>query len=229
MKSPRKARVDDFFAAVQSFLSESCWQDDRTHALICKQCKSRIRMEPVPVALHEVDLDCCVATDTVQFMRIPYCPRCEDQPSPEACIHVLSSSVFFEWCNLHKELSQLLLITDRRRGRREGGTPRRKLLREYFAGDVVPESHHAFARPDVHEVLSDFGYWLDEFDGDLSTYVQRGGRDYIETHRIDGTWRHAVPGQREVEGSGAVRLRSHLRSIGGQQNRDESGRSKKGT
>jgi len=229
MKTPKLARVDDFFLAVQRFLSESCLQDDRAHALICKHCKSSIKMEPVPVALHEVDLDRCVATDIVQFMRIPYCPQCEDAPSSEACIHVLSSAVFFEWCNLHKELSQLLLITDRRHGRREGGTPRRKLLREYFDGDIVPESHHAFARPDVHEVLSEFGYWLDEFDGDLSTYVQRGGKDYIETHRMDGTWRHVVSGQGEVEGSGAERLRSRLRSIEGQQNRDESGRSKKQT
>ncbi len=100
---------------------------------------------------------------------------------------------------------------DRRRGRREEGVARRKLRRECFDLDVTPETHHAFARPDVHEVLAEFGYWLNEFDSDFSTYVRRGGRDYIETCRADGAWRHIVPGEPEANGQGGESLRAHLR------------------
>jgi hypothetical protein len=99
---------------------------------------------------------------------------------------------------------------DRRQGRREEGVARRKVRREYFERDVTPESHHAFACPDVHEVLSEFGYWLNEFDGDFSTYVRRGGKDYIEAWRQDGSWRHVVPGEAEAEGRGRESLRTHL-------------------
>jgi hypothetical protein len=99
---------------------------------------------------------------------------------------------------------------DRRQGRREEGVARRKARREYFEGDVIPETHHAFARPDVHEVLSDFGYWLNDFDSDFSTYVKRGGKDFIETCRLDGSWRHVVPGEGETNRRGGEDLRTHF-------------------
>jgi hypothetical protein len=100
---------------------------------------------------------------------------------------------------------------DRRRGRREEGAARRKLRREYFDLEIMPETHHAFARPDVHEVLAEFGYWLNEFDSDFSTYVRRDGQDYIETCRVDGAWRHVLPGEPEANGQGGESLRAHLR------------------
>jgi hypothetical protein len=83
------------------------------------------------------------------------------------------------------------------------------LRREYFGEDVAPESHHAFARPDVHGVLSEFGYWLNEFDGTFSTYIRRGGQDYVETCRLDGSWRH-VQGEKETTGRGGESLRAHF-------------------
>ena len=94
--------------------------------------------------------------------------------------------------------------------RKETGTYRRRLIRECFEGDVTPETHHAFARPDIHRVLADFGYWLSDFDGDSSTYVRRGGQDFIDTHRPSGTWRHVVPQEKPVEGEGSESLRDHL-------------------
>lgn len=101
---------------------------------------------------------------------------------------------------------------ERRCGSREEGIGRRNLVREHFEGDVTPETHHAFARPDVHKVLAEFGYWLNEFDGDLSTYARRGTNDSITTHRLDGSWRHVIPGEeRKVEGQGSENLRKHLR------------------
>jgi hypothetical protein len=103
---------------------------------------------------------------------------------------------------------------ERRRGDREGGIARRKLIREYFEGDVTPETHHAFARPDIHKVLTEFGHWLNGFDGDFSTYVRRGGKDYIDTHRLDGSWRHVIPGEEETEGQGSESLRRHLHPMG---------------
>lgn len=99
---------------------------------------------------------------------------------------------------------------DRRQGRREEGSARRKVRREFFEGEVRPDTHHAFARPDVHEVLAEFGYWLNEFDSDFSTYVRRGGRDFIETCRTDGSWRHVAPGRQEAGGRGGESLRQHL-------------------
>jgi hypothetical protein len=99
---------------------------------------------------------------------------------------------------------------DRRQGRREEGAARRRARREYFEGDVSPQTHHAFARPDVHEVLSDFGYWLNDFDSDFSTYVKRGGKDYLVTCRLDGTWRHVIPDEAEAEGRGGESLRTHF-------------------
>jgi hypothetical protein len=98
---------------------------------------------------------------------------------------------------------------ERRREGREGKA-RRRLAREYFEGDVTPETHHAFARPDVHEVLTEFGYWLNEFDGDSSTYVRRRGEDYLITHRLDGSWHHTIPGGKDVDGQGSESLRQHL-------------------
>jgi hypothetical protein len=99
---------------------------------------------------------------------------------------------------------------DRRRERREVGIARRKARREFFEGDITPQTHHAFARPDVHEVLSEFGYWLNDFDSDFATYVRRGGKDFIETCRVDGSWRHVVPGETEANGLGGESLRAHL-------------------
>lgn len=99
---------------------------------------------------------------------------------------------------------------DRRHGRREEGIARRKTRREFFKGDVSPETHHAFALPDVHAVLTEFGYWLNDFDSDFSTYVKRGGTDYVETCRVDGTWRHVVPGEGETSGRGGETLRKHF-------------------
>jgi hypothetical protein len=90
------------------------------------------------------------------------------------------------------------------------GKARRRLAREYFEGDVTPETHHAFARPDVHEVLTEFGYWLNEFDGDSSTYVRRRAKDHIVTHRLDGSWHHTIPGGKDVDGQGSESLRQHL-------------------
>jgi hypothetical protein len=88
------------------------------------------------------------------------------------------------------------------------------VVREYFEGDVTPETHHAFASPDVHKALAEFGYWLNEFDGEFSTYVRRGGKEYIETHRLDGSWRHVTPGGKEVERQGSEGLRRHLDPMG---------------
>jgi len=210
MKTPEKLKADEFFMIVQSFLVSNYSAGEGTHGLICKHCKSKVRMEPLAVSLHEADLDRCVETGNAQFMRIPYCPRCENPPNSKGCIHVPSLAVFLEWCALHEEVTEQLIIMERRHGRREGGIARRKLVREYFEGGVSPETHHAFARPDVHAVLLEFGYWVNDFGGDVSTYTRRGGKDYIETHRLDGSWRHVIPGGREVEGQGSESLRNYL-------------------
>lgn len=210
MKTPTKITPEEFFVTAQSFLAAHYSVDEGTPGLICKHCQGRVKMEPVAVPLHEADLDRCVDTGSVQFMRIPYCPECEHTPRPEGCLHVASDAVFSEWCSLHKEVSQLLLITDRRGGSREGGIARRKIVREYFEGNVTPETHHAFARPDIHEVLTEFGYWINEVDGDFSTYVKRGGKDYVETQRLDGSWRHVIPGDEEAEGLGGESLKGNL-------------------
>ncbi len=101
---------------------------------------------------------------------------------------------------------------DRRQRRRDEGAARRKVRRELFEGDVRPETHHGFARPDVHEALAEFGYWLNDFDSDFATYVRRGGKDYVETCRTDGTWRHVVPGQPDAEGEGGESLRKELKT-----------------
>jgi hypothetical protein len=85
------------------------------------------------------------------------------------------------------------------------------MRREFFEGEVSAETHHAFARPDVHDVLVEFGYWLHEFDSDFATYVRRGGKDYVETCRSDGTWRHVVPGEGETSGRGGESLEKDLR------------------
>jgi len=210
MKTPKKLTVDEFFAVIQSFLDDRCATGEGPMGLVCKSCKSKIMTELIPVALHEASLAVCVETGIEQLMRIPYCSKCEYQPEPEACIHVPSPSAFFEWCELHKVPSQLVVIRDRRRGRREKGIPRRRMVREYFERDAAPEILRAFARADVHKVLTDSGYWLNEFDGDFTTYVRRGGKDFIETHRRDGSWRHVTPGEKEVEGAGIEELREHL-------------------
>jgi len=210
MKTPTKITPEEFFATAQSFLAAHYAGSEEAQGLVCKHCQSRIKMEPVAVALHEADLERCVDTGSVQFVRIPYCPKCEDAPRPEGCLHVDSDAAFLEWCNLHKELSRLLLITDRRGGGREGGIARRKIVREYFEGDVTPQTHHAFARPDIHEVLTEFGYWINEVDGDFSTYVKRGGKDYVETHRLDGSWRRVIPGEAEAKGLGSESLKQNL-------------------
>ena len=96
------------------------------------------------------------------------------------------------------------------RNRKETEPLRRRLVREHFEGEVTPETHHAFARPDVHRVLAEFGYWLSEFDGDSAIYVRRGGQDFVDTHRPSGTWRHVVPGEQESEGEGSESLRERL-------------------
>jgi len=214
MKTPTKLKADEFFMIEQSFLAANYSAGEAAHGLICKHCKSRITMEPVMVPLHEAELDRCVETGNVQFMRLPYCPRCENPPNADGCIHVSSLAVFLEWCALYKEVSELLLIMERRHGRRESGIGRRRIRREYFEGDVTPETHHAFARPDIHEVLTEFGYWINDFDGDFSTYVRRGGKDYIQTHRLDGSWRHIIPGEVEAEDEGSESLRRHLHKRG---------------
>lgn len=103
---------------------------------------------------------------------------------------------------------------DRREGRPEEGAARRRMRREFFEGEVTAETHHAFAPPEVHRVLTEFGYWLNEFDSDFATYVRRGGRDFVETSRVDGSWRHVSPGQPESEGRGAASLRTHLAKMG---------------
>lgn len=102
---------------------------------------------------------------------------------------------------------------DRRQGRREEGIARRRMQREFFEGEVTAETHHAFAPPEIHKVLTEFDYWLNEFDSDFSTYVRRGGNDFIETNRLDGSWRHVSPGQPETEGSGSESLRTHLTNL----------------
>jgi hypothetical protein len=99
---------------------------------------------------------------------------------------------------------------DRRQGRRESGAARRRMQREYFEGEVTAETHHAFASPEIHNVLTEFDYWLNEFDSDFSTYVRRGGNDFIETNRLDGSWRHVSPGRSETAGSGSESLMQHL-------------------
>jgi hypothetical protein len=98
---------------------------------------------------------------------------------------------------------------DRRRERGEGGAARRRLIRERFSG-VNPETHHGFARPDVHQVLTECGFWLNEIDGDSSTYARRGAKDYVVTHRPSGSWRHVMAGVEVVEGSGGRSLSKHL-------------------
>lgn len=210
MKTPTKVTPEEFFVTAQSFLAAHYSVGAETQGLICRHCKSRVMMEPVAVALHKADLERCVDTGSVQFMRIPYCPKCEYAPRPEGCLHVASDAAFSEWCSLHKEVSQLILITDSRREGREGGISRRKIVREYFEGDVTPETHHAFARPDIHEVLTEFGYWINEVDGDFSTYVKRGGKDYVETQRLDGSWRHVIPGNEETDGVGSESLKRNF-------------------
>jgi hypothetical protein len=99
---------------------------------------------------------------------------------------------------------------DRRQGRREEGAGRRRMRREFFEGEVTAETHHGFASPDLHEVLSEFDYWLHEFDSDFATYVRRGGEDFIETCRVDDSWRHVSPGRPEEEGRGGESLKAHL-------------------
>lgn len=99
---------------------------------------------------------------------------------------------------------------ERRTGDREGEIARRKIRREFFEGEVTAETHHAFARPDIHKALSEFGYWLNDFDSDFSTYMKRGGKDFVETSRVDGSWRHVVPDEPEAEGFGGESLRNHL-------------------
>jgi hypothetical protein len=99
---------------------------------------------------------------------------------------------------------------ERRQGRREAGAARRRMQREYFEGEITAQTHHAFAPPEIHNVLTEFDYWLNEFDSDFATYVRRGGSDFIETHRLDGSWRHVSPGRQEAEGSGAASLKQHL-------------------
>lgn len=99
---------------------------------------------------------------------------------------------------------------DRRRRRREEGAARRKMRREFFEGEVTAGSHHAFARPDIHRVLAESGYWLSDFDSDFATYVRRGGKDFVETCRTDGTWRHVVPDEDETNGQGSESLKKHL-------------------
>ena len=213
MRTPTKLSVEEFFVRAQSFLAANYTKGEGSEGLVCKHCRSTVKMEPVRIPLHEAMLDRCEETDTAQFMKVPYCPKCEEPPSHQGCIHVPSPAAFFEWCKLHKEVSELFLITiDRRGGRRESGIARRKLVRECFEGDVTPETHHAFARPDLHKVLAEFGYWLDEFGSDFSTYVRRSGKDYIETHRLDGSWRHVAPGEKDVEGQGSESLKAHLSS-----------------
>jgi hypothetical protein len=200
--------------STESFLAAHYSAEEGAQAFVCKHCQSRIKTEPVAVALHEADLERCVDTGSVQFMRIPYCPKCEEAPRPEGCLHAASDAAFLDSCDLHKETGRLLLITDRRGGDREGGISRRKIVREFFEGDVAPQSLHAFARPDIHAVLSEFGYWINEIDGDFSTYVRRGGKDYVETHRLDGSWRHVVPGEAEAEGVGGESLKGNLQRTG---------------
>jgi hypothetical protein len=214
MKTPTKITAEEFFVTAESFLAAHYSVGEGTPELVCKHCHSRIRTEPVAVPLHEASLERCVETGSVQFMRIPYCPQCEHTPLPEGCLHVASSEAFLKSCNLHKEMSQLLLMADRRGGGREGGVARRKIVREFFEGDVSPQTHHAFARPDIHEVLAEFGYWINEVDGDFSTYVKRGGKDYVETHRLDGSWRRVIPGEAEAEGTGSESLKENLQQTG---------------
>ena len=210
MKTPAILTPEEFSVTAQSFLAAHYAGDEETQELVCKHCQSRVTMEPVAVGLHEADLERCLDTGAVQFMRIPFCPKCENAPSPEGCLHVASRAAFREWCVLHKELSGLLLIRDRRGGDREGGIARRKIVREFFEGEGAPHALHAFARPDIHKVLTEFGYWLNEVDGDFSTYVKRGGKDYVETHRLDGSWRRVIPGEAEAEGLGSESLKQNL-------------------
>lgn len=115
MDTPKKLTAVDFVMVVQSYFADRCsWADEAHGGLVCNFCGSPIMTKLVSVRLHKADLDRCIEIDSMQPMKIPYCPKCEIPPSSEGCIHVPSPSSFLEWCASDKYVGPLIV-----RGMRE--------------------------------------------------------------------------------------------------------------
>jgi hypothetical protein len=110
MKTPKKLTFVEFDVALSSFYADECAVDRSTHEMICRTCKSKIRLSPVLIRLHDARVDRCDETESIQQMRLPYCPKCEFPPRSEGCLHVPSPAVFLEWCSWNKDIGQLVLV-----------------------------------------------------------------------------------------------------------------------
>jgi len=87
MNSPKRETRDKFLLRLNKYLEERCVKEG--DKFICKKCGETILQKTVFVSIHSTEFDdMCAGGGEVKKMAIPYCPKCESEPSGFGCIHV---------------------------------------------------------------------------------------------------------------------------------------------
>ena len=88
MQTPQRMTLAEFREAMKLFLSARCLE--RNRVLFCADCESPISHCRTCLSIHDEAVgNRCVGSETRQWnVLLPYCPRCEQRPLAQGCLHL---------------------------------------------------------------------------------------------------------------------------------------------
>lgn len=90
MEAPRIGlSLADLNAALKAHCQQM-YEDITNDGLHCKGCGEKVEFVPCTVSIHYAAPDgACTDSGDVQHFPLPYCPKCEGEPTPKStCVHM---------------------------------------------------------------------------------------------------------------------------------------------
>jgi hypothetical protein len=95
LKTPQRVTLEEFSKMRMDWIATNCRlvfdpfaPGDQNGFQVCRKCGGNVGIVGAYVALHDLRFGlACAGSGKVLRMAIPYCPRCEERPAEQGCIH----------------------------------------------------------------------------------------------------------------------------------------------
>jgi len=84
MQIPTDLTVVKFYNERHRYLQEECYSNPATGVVLCRNCGSRIKIEPLELEVRDLGELEQGAVEHLIYAGVPYCPQCEAKPGTQA-------------------------------------------------------------------------------------------------------------------------------------------------
>jgi hypothetical protein len=102
MQTPQRVSFKEFCQMREDWIATNCrlvfdpfTAGDQKGFPVCRRCGENVEIVVAYMSLHDLRFGvACAESGKVVRLTIPFCPRCEAQPSEQGCIHEPAGTFF---------------------------------------------------------------------------------------------------------------------------------------